>query len=72
MQQKELKVVKVGGRDLRCTMQPLMEVQLDIKVEELDNHERVSVKALLDRRAMEMFVDKKFVEKHGFKKEKTG
>jgi len=33
----------------------------------VDNHERVSVKALLDSRATGMFADKKFVEKNSFK-----
>ena len=51
-------------------MQPLMEMWLDIGVEKLDSHEVVSVKVLLNSRATEMFVDKKFIEKHGFKKEK--
>ena len=33
-------------------------------------HEGVMVKALLDSGATEMFMDRKFVEKHGFRMEK--
>jgi len=36
----------------------------------IDTHEEVSVKALLDSGAMGLFVNKKFVKKWGFKKEK--
>ena len=39
-------------------------------LERIDNHEGVSVKALLDSGATGMFADKKFVEKNGFKLEK--
>jgi len=39
-------------------------------MEKVDTHEGVTVKALLDSRAIEMFVDRKFVEKHGFRIEK--
>jgi len=39
-------------------------------IEKLDNHEGVTVKALLDSGATRLFVDRKFVEKHGFKMQK--
>jgi len=55
---------------LRCTMQPLREVWMRIGMEKIDTYEGVIVKALLDSGATEMFVDKKFVGKSGFKMEK--
>ena len=57
-------------RVVRCTMQPLREVWIKIGMEKIDTHEGVIVKALLDSGATGMFVDRKFVEKHGFKMEK--
>ena len=43
---------------------------MQVGVEKIDTHKGVFVKALLDSRAMELFADKKFVEKQRFKKEK--
>ena len=43
---------------------------MQVGVEKIDTHKGVFVKALLDSRAMELFADKKFVEKWRFKKEK--
>ena len=43
-------------------MKPLREVWIQVEVEKIDTHERVSVKVLLDSRAMGLFVNKKFVE----------
>ena len=43
---------------------------MEVGVEKLDTHKGVLVKALLDSGATELFADKKFVEKQGFKKEK--
>ena len=51
-----------GVRDVRRTMKPLREVWIQVEVEKIDTHERVSVKVLLDSRAMGLFVNKKFVE----------
>jgi len=45
----------------------LREVWLNIGVEKVDTHEEVTVKVLLDSSAMEMFMDKGTVAKHGFK-----
>ena len=59
-----------GTRDLRCTMQPLKEVWMQVGLEKVDSHEGVSVKALLDSGTMGMFADKKFVERNGFRLEK--
>jgi len=59
-----------GVRELRRTLRPLKEVWMQIGIERVDNHEGVSVKALLDSGATRMFADKKFVEKNSFKLEK--
>ena len=68
---KRLKAkVAAGERDVRRTLKPLREVWLEVGIEKLDNHEGVMVKALLDSGAMGIFVDKKFVEEHGFRLEK--
>jgi len=42
-------------------------VWLNIGVEKLDMHEGITVKALLDSGAIEMFIDKKMAARHGFK-----
>ena len=43
---------------------------MQVGVEKINTHEGVFVKVLLDSGATGLFVDKKFVEKWGFKKEK--
>jgi len=43
---------------------------MQVGVEKIDTHKGISVKALLDNGATELFADKKFVEKWRFKKEK--
>jgi len=71
---KELKEqrVKAGGEErvVRHTMRPLREVWMRIGLEKIDTHEGVTVKVLLDSGATGMFVDKKFVERQGFRMEK--
>ena len=68
---KRLKAkVAAEERDIRRTLKPLREVWLEVGIEKLDNHEGVMVKALLDSGATGIFVDKKFVEEHGFRLEK--
>jgi len=62
--------VAAGERDVRRTLKPLREVWLEVGIEKLDNHKGVTVKALLDSGTMGIFVDKKFVEEHGFRLEK--
>jgi len=52
-----------GVRDLRCMLQPLKEVWMQVGLEKVGSHEGVSVKALLDSGATRMFADKKFVER---------
>jgi len=44
----------------------LREVWLNIRIEKIDNHEDVTVKALLDSSTMGMFMDKRIAAKHGF------
>ena len=71
---KELKKQKERSegkeRVVRCTMRPLKEVWMRIGMEKIDTHEGITVKALLDSGAMEMFVNKKFAEEQGFRMEK--
>jgi len=43
---------------------------MNIGLERVNNHKGISVKALLDSGTTGMFVDRKFVEKNGFKLEK--
>ena len=59
-----------GQRDLRRTFKMLREVQLNIGVEKMDMHEGVTVKALLDSGATEMFMDRKMAAKYRFKLQK--
>jgi len=48
----------------------LKEVWPNIRVEKVDTHESMTVKALLDNSTTEMFIDKKMIAKHKFKLEK--
>jgi len=57
---------------VRRTLKPLREVWLEVGIEKLDNHKGVTVKVLLDSGTTGIFVDKKFVEEHGFRLEKLG
>jgi len=43
---------------------------MKIGLEKVDIHEGMTVKVLLDSRATGLFMDKKFIEKNGFKMEK--
>jgi len=54
-------------RDIRRILKVLREIWLNIRIEKVDTHESIIVKALLDSSAMGMFMDKRTVEKHGFK-----
>jgi len=62
--------VREEERDIRRTLRPLREVWMEIRIKKLDSHERIIVKVLLDSGVTGLFVDKKFVEEHGFKLEK--
>jgi len=72
--ERELEILRTrvaaGERDVRRTLKPLREVWLEVRIEKLYNHKGVIVKALLDNGATGIFVNKKFVEEHGFKLEK--
>jgi len=59
---------KEGGRqrEVRQTFKMLRKVWLNIRIEKLDTHEGVTVKALLDSGATGMFMDKRAAAKHGF------
>jgi len=48
----------------------LREVWLNVRVEKLDMHEGVTVKALLDSGAIGMFMDKRMAARYGFKLQK--
>ena len=43
---------------------------MNIRVEKVDIHKGITVKALLDSGVMGMFIDKKIAAKHGFKLQK--
>jgi len=45
----------------------LREVWMNIRVEKLDTHKGVTVKALLDSGTTGMFMDKRMAARHGFK-----
>jgi len=62
--------VAARERDVRRMLKPLREVWLEVGIEKLDNHKGMTVKALLDSGATEIFVDKKFIKEHGFRVEK--
>jgi len=48
----------------------LREVWLNIRVEKINTYEEITVKALLDNKATEMFMNKKIVAKHSFRLQK--
>ena len=56
-----------GERDVKRTLKPLRDVWLTIGIEKIDTHEGVTVKALLDCGATEMFMDKRIAAKHRFR-----
>jgi len=56
--------------DIRRTFKMLREVWLNIGVEKVDMHEGITVKALLDSGATEMFMNKKMAVKHRFRLQK--
>ena len=46
-------------RNLRKMFKILREIQLNIRVEKINTYEGITVKALLDNKATEMFINKK-------------
>ena len=68
---KEMKEKAKGeGRVVRRTMRPLRAVWMKVGLEKVDTHEGVTVDALLDSGATGLFMNKEFMEKHGFKMER--
>jgi len=67
---EQRKRAKGEERVVRRTMRPLKAVWMKIRLEKVDIYEGVTVNALLDSRATGLFMDKKFVEKNGFRMEK--
>jgi len=57
-------------RDVWYTLRPLREVWMRVRLEKLENHKGVAVKALLDSRATGLFMDMTFARKEGFKIER--
>jgi len=57
-------------REVRRTFKMLREVWLNIRIEKIDTHEGIAVKALLDSGATGMFMNKRTAAKHGFMLEK--
>jgi len=55
---------------VRRTLKLLREVWLNVRLERVDTHKGVSVRALLDSRATGLFMSKKLAEKQGFRLEK--
>ena len=51
-------------------VQPLREVWMKVGLEKLDNHKGVAVRALLDSRAIGLFMDTTFAQEKRFKMEK--
>jgi len=56
--------------EVRRTFKMLREVWLNIRVEKIDTHEGVIIKALLDSGATGMFMDRQTAARHGFKLQK--
>jgi len=57
-------------KEVRRTFKMLREVWLNIRVEKIDMHEDVMIKALLDSGATGMFMDRQTAARHGFKLQK--
>jgi len=57
-------------RDIRYTLQLLREVWIKVGLEKLENYKGVAVRALLDSRAIGLFIDMTFAKEKGFKMEK--
>jgi len=57
-------------RDVWHTLWPLWEVWMKVGLEKLENHEGIVVKALLDSRAIGLFMDMTFAREKGFRMEK--
>jgi len=59
-----------SGKEIRRTFKMLREVWLNIRMEKIDMHKGVMVKALLDSGVTGMFMDKRTAAKHRFQLQK--
>ena len=57
-------------RDIRRMFKILRKVWLNIRVEKVDTHKGITVKALLDSGATGMFMNRKMIARNGFKLQK--
>ena len=57
-------------KEVRRTFKMLREVWLNIRVEKIDTHKGVMIKALLDSGVIGMFMDRQTAARHGFKLQK--
>ena len=57
-------------KEIRRTFKMLREVWLNIRVEKIDMHEGIVIKALLDSGTTGMFMDRQTTARHGFKLQK--
>ena len=58
-------------RDMWCTLRPLREVWMKVGLEKLESHDGITVKALLDSGATDLFMDTTFAREKGFKIERV-
>jgi len=58
------------ARDVWRSLQPLREVRMKVGLEKLESHKGVAIKALLDSRAIGLFMDTTFAKEKGFRIEK--
>jgi len=70
--QRGKSAAREGGsrKEVRRTFKMLREVWLNIGVENIDTHEGMMIKALLDSGATGMFMDRQTAARHGFKLQK--
>ena len=57
---------KSKQREMRRIFKMLRKVWLNISIEKVDIHERITVKVLLDSGTTGMFMDRKMAARHGF------
>jgi len=60
-------VQKEEAREVRRMFKPLREVWMNVAIKKVDTHEGRTVKALLDSRAMGLFMSKGLAQKGGYK-----
>ena len=63
---KSIAKEKSKQREVKRIFKILREVWLNIGVEKINMHKRVTVKALLDSSATSIFMDRKMVARNGF------